>query len=57
MQSASSRIWTHVDLSISYNDNHYTTNASLFYVNGNAVRIDKLPKKPAARSSKSHPVR
>ena len=25
MQSFSSRIWTHVAISISYNDNHYTT--------------------------------
>ena len=25
MQSASSRIWTHVAVSISYDDNHYTT--------------------------------
>ena len=24
MQSASSRIWTHVTVSISYDDNHYT---------------------------------
>ena len=28
MQSASSRIWTHVAVSISYNDNHYTTDTS-----------------------------
>ena len=28
MQSASSRIWTHVAVSISYNDNHYTTGTS-----------------------------
>ena len=26
MQSASSRIWTRVAVSISYDDNHYTTN-------------------------------
>ena len=25
MQSVSSRIWTHVAVSISYDDNHYTT--------------------------------
>ena len=25
MQSISSRIWTHVAVSISYNDNHYAT--------------------------------
>ena len=28
MQSASSRIWTHVAVSISYDDNHYTTGTS-----------------------------
>ena len=28
MQSASSRIWTRVTVSISYNDNHYTTGTS-----------------------------
>ena len=28
MQSASSRIWTRVAVSISYDDNHYTTNTS-----------------------------
>ena len=29
MQSASSRIWTCVAMSISYDDNHYTTGTSL----------------------------
>ena len=29
MQSVSSRIWTHVTVSISYDDNHYTTGTSL----------------------------
>ena len=28
MWSASSRIWTHVAVSISYDDNHYTTGTS-----------------------------
>ena len=28
MQSASSRIWTRVAVSISYDDNHYTTGTS-----------------------------
>ena len=28
MQSASSRIWTYVVVSISYDDNHYTTGTS-----------------------------
>ena len=30
MQSVSSRIWTHDAVSISYNDNHYTTANSIF---------------------------
>ena len=30
MQSVSSRIWTHVAVSISYDDNHYTTGTSYF---------------------------
>ena len=29
MQSVSSRIWTRVDVSISYDDNHYTTGTSI----------------------------
>ena len=28
MQSVSSKIWTRVDVSISYDDNHYTTGTS-----------------------------
>ena len=31
MQSGSSRIWTRVAVSISYDDNHYTTGISLLY--------------------------
>ena len=31
MQSVSSRIWTRVDLSISYDDSHYTTGTSTFF--------------------------
>ena len=31
MQSVSSRIWTHVAISISNNDNHYTTGTSILY--------------------------
>ena len=30
MQSASSRIWTRVAVSISYDDNHYTTDTSIY---------------------------
>ena len=32
MQSASSRIWTRVAVSISYDDNHYTTGTSILFV-------------------------
>ena len=35
MQSASSRIWTRVTVSISYDDNHYTTGTSLSIVDKN----------------------
>ena len=31
MQSVSSRIWTHVTVSISYEDNHYTTGISKLF--------------------------
>ena len=31
MQSVSSRIWTRVAVSISYDDNHYTTGTSTFF--------------------------
>ena len=31
MQSVSSRIWTRVAVSISYDDNHYTTGTSIHY--------------------------
>ena len=32
MQSVSSRIWTRVAVSISYDDNHYTT-STIFFLN------------------------
>ena len=32
MQSVSSRIWTRVAVSISYDDNHYTTGTSIIFV-------------------------
>ena len=32
MQPVSSRIWTRVAVSISYDDNHYTTATSIVYV-------------------------
>ena len=31
MQSVSSRIWSRVAVSISYDDNHYTTDTSSFF--------------------------
>ena len=33
MQSVVSRIWTHVTVSISYDDNHYTTGTFYVYLN------------------------
>ena len=32
MQSVSSRIWTRVAVSISYDDNHYTTGTFIIYI-------------------------
>ena len=32
MQSVSSRIWTHVAVSISYDDNHYITGTFKFFI-------------------------
>ena len=34
MQSVSSRIWTRVAVSISYDDNHYTMGTSIHYTTG-----------------------
>ena len=54
MQSVSSRIWTRVVVSISYDDNHYTTGTSrecnLLPVDRRQIfpfadKIDKLPEK------------
>ena len=46
MQSASSRIWTRVTVSISYDDNHHTTGSSIetieFSVNNSALARLKL---------------
>ena len=44
MQSVSSRIWTRVAVSISYDDNHYTTGTSLF--NGISTYMGYLITKP-----------
>ena len=40
MQSVSSKIWTRVAMSISYNDNHYTTDTS------NVLVLPYLPAPP-----------
>ena len=40
MQSVSSRIWTRVTVSISYNDNHYTTGTSKMAVIENSKEED-----------------
>ena len=40
MQSVSSRIWTRVNVSISYDDNHYTTGTSTV----ESPRIEELGK-------------
>ena len=39
MQSVSSRIWIRVVVSISYDDNHYTTGTYCFYIGSNKVSI------------------
>ena len=39
MSSVSSRIWTHVAVSISYNDNHYTTKTSLRNTRGVIAKV------------------
>ena len=40
MPLVSSRIWTHVAVSISYNDNHYTTGTSLAYLHEEGKSFD-----------------
>ena len=37
MQSDSSRIWTRVAVSISYNDNHYTTGSNILQSNNRSA--------------------
>ena len=39
MQSVSSRIWTRVTVSISYDDNHYTTGTSIIYTTDTSINI------------------
>ena len=48
MQSASSRIWTRVAVSISYDDNHYTT--------GTSDTQHKLLHKPSINYYNSHEI-
>ena len=48
MQSVSSRIWTRVVVSISYDDNHYTTGTSisiLIAAEDNSVKINEIKEK------------
>ena len=40
MQSVSSRIWTRVAMSISYDDNHYTTGTSTFLVEHYIIKMN-----------------
>ena len=43
MQSVSSRIWTRVAVSISYDDNHYTTGTSIFFFkNANWIIMTRI---------------
>ena len=42
MQSVSSRIWTRVAVSISYDDNHYTTGISISFQELDLKRNQKL---------------
>ena len=42
MQSVSSRIWTRVAVSISYDDNHYTTGTFYIYVYAFFFRYKKI---------------
>ena len=48
MQSVSSRIWTSVAVSISYNDNHYTTGTSNIFIRNRTyplIFIDRVDNK------------
>ena len=40
MQSVSSRIWTRVAVSISYDDNHYTTGTSKIVIGALATQLN-----------------
>ena len=51
MQSVSSRNWTRVAVSISYDDNHYTTR--LYFLNNNRVYWWLLESKKTANLSKT----
>ena len=42
MQSASSRIWTRVAVSISYDDNHHTTGTTIILSNSNNYPEEKI---------------
>ena len=49
MQSVSSRIWTRVAVSISYDDNHYTTDTIYIYI---YIYIYTLVQKDKATTKK-----
>ena len=51
MQSVSSRIWTRVAVSISYDDNHYTTGTLVHYTHGLVSHQARLCNSSATFSS------
>ena len=44
MQSVSSRIWTRVAVSISYDDNDYTTGTSKYIIHDNLSLVGRSPR-------------
>ena len=42
MQSVSARIWTRVTVSISFDDNHYTTGTSFLYITSIYIYVNVL---------------
>ena len=49
MQSVSSKIWTHVAVSISYDDNDYTTGTSDFM--GRSMNLTVAGQRPSVQNS------
>ena len=52
MQSVSSRIWTRVAVSISYDDNHYTTDIYIYNWTGNNISFKTNIKKIMATAQR-----